>query len=413
MEAPNEIIDENAETEYIKSYKSAGLTETEKETNLWEIFKQFPEEKQKLYLLSKGCHKNDFNIMNIEISNGLSADYCPDEFHKEYDLIHKDNLSGKYHHTNHTYDYIRYSDTRSKAGGENKDTQLIHINDRQILFFDIPRKHSDDDRRLVLNDFRKWLEENYVDDDAVNTRYKTFSVEHKNIIEVRFYGIQVDNRNAKVGIMKKFLTDYNGSRSYQATILFDPYIKRNVEEYEEVISTLSDYFPLNEFESDGKSYIISCRRNKTDNMLTDSIKKCLDKHIKSLGIKPGSDLPPINIKITNNYIKHANQVNIAGKDNYVYNYVDENSKNINDFISHIKNDKPEWYIPGKFIPKMLLVEKFNERYDEKFSTRSFMNLLKKYDIKNILMRREGYQKCDIKNYGNPKKQYKGFIAKEI
>ena len=62
---------------------------------------------------------------------------------------------------------------------------------------------------------------------------------------------------------------------------------------------------------------------------------------------------------------------------------------------------------------MLIVEKFNERYDEDFSVRTFMSILKKHNMKNMLMKNECLQTYQSPEYGYTKKQYRGFFAKEI
>lgn len=113
------------------------------------------------------------------------------------------------------------------------------------------------------------------------------------------------------------------------------------------------------------------------------------------------------------YMDFVKHVSISDEDNYIYGCGDETLKNLDDFISHIQNDKPDWYIVGKFIPKMLIVEKFNERYDEDFSVRTFMSILKKHNMKNMLMKNECLQTYQSPEYGYTKKQYRGFFAKEI
>ena len=50
------------------------------------------------------------------------------------------------------------------------------------------------------------------------------------------------------------------------------------------------------------------------------------------------------------------------------------------FVQHIKQDKPDWYRSGKWLPKSILVEKFNELYDQNIALSVLMRNLKLNDL---------------------------------
>lgn len=74
-------------------------------------------------------------------------------------------------------------------------------------------------------------------------------------------------------------------------------------------------------------------------------------------------------------------------DNYDDNY-DADDELIAEFIAHIKRDRPDWYKPGQFVPKMLIVEKYNDRHDGNEDTRSFWRRITKLGLKNTFMSKE-------------------------
>lgn len=84
-----------------------------------------------------------------------------------------------------------------------------------------------------------------------------------------------------------------------------------------------------------------------------------------------------------------------------------------DFIDFIKRDKPSWYVPGTFIPKALLAQKFNEKYDHNISTRTFIPLLKKCHVKDLIIGEEKNGKYFSDTFGEFGRTYRGFIAKTL
>lgn len=56
---------------------------------------------------------------------------------------------------------------------------------------------------------------------------------------------------------------------------------------------------------------------------------------------------------------------------------------INDFVKHIKNDKPRWYRPGEFVPKWKMLEEFHEYVNDSVHLKSvkphFTNVLFRVD----------------------------------
>lgn len=87
--------------------------------------------------------------------------------------------------------------------------------------------------------------------------------------------------------------------------------------------------------------------------------------------------------------------------------------NMNDFIKHIKNDQPPWYTPGKYIPKILFTNMFNERYGEEKTSRNVMNLLKKSGHKNKIILDEKNCHMSISTHLPNKKVYNCFLARRL
>jgi len=46
-----------------------------------------------------------------------------------------------------------------------------------------------------------------------------------------------------------------------------------------------------------------------------------------------------------------------------------------EFTTYIVNNKPDWYRTGKWLLKSMLVEKFNERYENNISLKLFMRCM--------------------------------------
>jgi hypothetical protein len=68
--------------------------------------------------------------------------------------------------------------------------------------------------------------------------------------------------------------------------------------------------------------------------------------------------------IYNIYIQNAEVINNAETVNHTINNNSNNSNSIGDFGKYIKNNKPEWYKPGKSIKKNTLYLKYIEQYGE-------------------------------------------------
>lgn len=81
-----------------------------------------------------------------------------------------------------------------------------------------------------------------------------------------------------------------------------------------------------------------------------------------------------------------------------------------DFVKHIKKDRPEWYVPGKFIAKKLLTKMYNDRYNDDKSTRAITTFIKKMGLDKKIIGEEKNVKMDLSSYGIIGKTFSSFKA---
>lgn len=64
---------------------------------------------------------------------------------------------------------------------------------------------------------------------------------------------------------------------------------------------------------------------------------------------------------------------------------------ITNFVSYVRTHRPSWYIDRHFIPKLLLTQKFNAKYNRALSPRTFMRALQWLGLKDkiITVEKEG------------------------
>lgn len=117
--------------------------------------------------------------------------------------------------------------------------------------------------------------------------------------------------------------------------------------------------------------------------------------------------PSIRKSIT---INNFGICNIGGKFTTVAK-LSEDYKNLIDFIHHIKNDKPEWYKVGEFIPKKLFVKMYNDRYGDNKNTRSLFALFRKYNLNEKFMSETKSKRVDLSEYGLGTRVFNSFKAK--
>lgn len=154
-------------------------------------------------------------------------------------------------------------------------------------------------------------------------------------------------------------------------------------------------------------YHTSDKKNQLDKKLDESLDHRQFIKIIQESLYTACDIPKNSGIIVNGDINI--KINNIGTQNVNMEH-DEYKNKINDFVEHIKNDKPNWYVSGKFIPKILLTEKFNEMFNVEFSTRKLISNLKKYGRKDEIIGKEIYGSYNDENFTDDRKRYRGFIA---
>lgn len=153
------------------------------------------------------------------------------------------------------------------------------------------------------------------------------------------------------------------------------------------------------------NYIGGVLNNTWDEKDHDTIMPLIEQNLARYGYKN-----PVMVNIYTGDV--YNQCTIKNKTTNQLPH-DDMSENVIKFVECIEENEPEWYKPGKFIPKAFITEKFNEMYGMELSTRKFLALLKKHDLYNLIAGSEKLDYYFTKNFGEKGKRYRGFIAKKL
>lgn len=111
-----------------------------------------------------------------------------------------------------------------------------------------------------------------------------------------------------------------------------------------------------------------------------------------------------------NYLVSANagfRTNIERPNRHSYT---RSEQNIINFVEHIKTDKPDWYVPGKFMAKSLFAKMYNDKYKDDRSVRSISTFLKKIGLNKEIMGEEKNVKMNLSKYGLSGKTFAAFRA---
>jgi len=84
----------------------------------------------------------------------------------------------------------------------------------------------------------------------------------------------------------------------------------------------------------------------------------------------------LNITINNNNVDNSvdNSINTTNNTT-IHESQESNENNLYDFIKHIREDRPDWYKESKWIKKDIILEKYNEKY-ENISKRAMSMMFK-------------------------------------
>lgn len=104
---------------------------------------------------------------------------------------------------------------------------------------------------------------------------------------------------------------------------------------------------------------------------------------------------------TDNDIVAETHITCKGVDLY-----DVGDNLLDSFMNYIRDLKPEWFNRSISVPKKLLTDMFNEKYDKDMTVRKFISVLRNYcKIKNINIGENSYYGI-YPEYDNKKKMYK-------
>lgn len=263
----------------------------------------------------------------------------------------------------------------------------------QRLYLTLPGDTSDDKLESIADGFMSFIEDKYTQERISYEIRKDLKKKEYDIIIRGFY---VANIHDAKSIIEEFISTLNDTDGNLIWLCLRKYCTDS--EKPTILSKYHDSERKNELGELIKS--TSPDREKILQIVNDSF----------YGVLDSSKTSPINVYINNftniqNQHNGDNNVKISPKDNSIDNFAN--------FINFIKNDKPEWYQPGKFLPKAFITEKFNEIYDDDLSTRRFLSGLKKCRLYDTIIGNEKLDYYFTKNFGEEGKRYRGFIAKEI
>lgn len=342
--------------------------------------------------------KHPPELLKIDVKKAMYADKHSKLFSKEIPnrgMKIKDNDSSYYiitsspeeYYNNHEGQYVTMIDSESPFD----HSEIITSNNKHKLYITLPGNISDDLLEQIADKFIAYVK---------TTHGKIITYDIRKDLKKREYDIiipeiYVENVEESKKIICEFSKTLHTSLRECLSAKFLDY--GNDPKKPTILSKYHDSEKKNELGELIKS--TTPNKEKILQIVNDSFYGMLDLTKKS-------QYPHVIIQnITNIQSQHNGDHNVKITPN------DKVSENIMDFINHIKNDKPEWYNPDKFIPKLLIAEKFNEKYDEYENTRSFWKKLDKLNLKNILVSEE--KQCRMSLNGGKNKPYRCFKPKQL
>lgn len=352
-----------------------------------EFLLSLPEKDQEEAVRDFAPWNQKYNLENVKHSRELCHIHHPRKYNNKFKFIHQDEMTGKYFHTNDIQDYIEDCHGKARQGATLKESEIIPKERRQILFVITKNVIGSDNTAKAATELKKWLKDKY----DINSRYFIIINEEENAIEIRFEDIVVDDYEHKIKILKEFKDEYNGEYKEEIKSMLSCQKDDSSMLYEKVMGVFDERY----------------MENSSDKMAVKLFTKCLED--KSIGIPRLKSLEKYynknglsgKVSDENKKIQIINNINInifSGDVNIVNNFHDNTNEDIDEFVKYIKEDKPEWYCPGEFIPKQLLADMFNE----------FANVEKDVKQMNTLFKDKLFveEKRLTKKYSNKKRRFR-------
>lgn len=266
--------------------------------------------------------------------------------------------------------------------------EIIQKEKGQKLFLTLPRNISMEKLDEIIDEFTKYLHKKYGIDAECWMNINS-SKDERDVIVNNMY---VENSNEA----KEILNDFISELPEEDIIL----LGKNLCRHKKSIKKPTIFSDHHESKEKEKLDILLNNHIKNQEEILDILKNSFytmgDVSSKTINIY--NIINPINCKIGN--IEEISNDNIE-------------TRNLIDFISYIKNKKPEWYTPGEYVPKNLFTKMFNEMYDDTKTTRSLFKLYRKYNIDKQFIAGSKTKNVDLSKYNIAGKSHNSFLAKKL
>ena len=254
-------------------------------------------------------------------------------------FIYREPETGLFYETMDIREYLQDCRQRKRVLSTEDilDYEMVHKDNPQKLFFWISKRFEDDIERFSAA-LKKFLLDEFMQDTSISVDEfeDRFIIVCSNII--------VENYEQKMALLKKFGSVYR-------TDEIGGYIAQTIGTYEEIPSIANAGY------KNAISAALIANGYRPNRKIMDQI--------ESLAVM-SITVDSVNVHITNNITVNINN----------YNRESPFSK----FVNHILSDKPDWYVSGEWIPKQVLVEKFNEFNESDISLRLLIRNLKSEDL---------------------------------
>lgn len=289
-----------------------------------------PEEKEQVF---NGVQDKRLKCTDPNKRSHLRMSWKPELSDNSTLFKYEESESGLYYECPNILEYIQDCRHRKNrvASEVIRDFELIHKNNKQKLFLWVSELFEH-----IINVFSDALTDFLATKSTKRVSISTDKFEDRYII---LTNIIVDNYDQKVEILNEFKSTLTPELAAPLAVYFD----NKPEPYERIPSIANpSYLNTATIDLVNKGY-------RMDATLAQQVKDIIASHV--------SDGKYINIII-----------NIGCTFN---NYGTEPMSDYAKFVEYIMLNKPDWYKPGEWISKSILVEKFNEQYKSDISSQVF------------------------------------------
>lgn len=262
--------------------------------------------------------------------------------------------------------------------------EVLALHSRK-LYFPVTMATSYKEVKDIANLFERFVEENIGESTSCSIRKDLKKCEYIIVADETFIKNAPEASQLILSFWKSLPDEKSNKINLKAALEHDEDLKR---------PTLFNPYHVSDIKNE---YINLSNRPSIDN------DKQLELLIKSLLSQNPKNIKNITINI-NSHNTNINNDNDSSDDALF-------AENLSDFVDYIIEQQPSWYKPGKFMPKKLLTDKFNTKYDCDITSNKMSVLLKKLNLKDKIIGSEMSRKYEDDEYDY--KKYRGFIAKPL